>query len=155
LAELANDALRLNAASFYKYHIEVVREYADLPQVRIEKQKLLQILMNLMNNAKDSLVESAGEEHRLTVRIRFDVHSDPRRILIEVEDTGVGIPKENLTRVFSHGFTTKRHGHGFGLHSSANAASELRGTLTAHSDGPGRGALFTVELPFTPVEVLT
>ena len=57
--------------------------------------------------------------------------------------------------MFSHGFTTKRHGHGFGLHSSANAAKELGGTLTAHSDGPGRGALFTVELPFTPVEVLT
>ena len=140
LAELADDALRLNAASLDKYHIHVVREYADIPQVRIEKQKLLQILMNLMTNAKDSLLESTSEERRLTVRIRVDARSDQSKVLIEVEDTGVGIPRENLTRVFSHGFTTKRHGHGFGLHSSANAAGELRGTLTAHSDGLGRGA---------------
>jgi len=71
-----------------------------------------------------------------------------------VEDNGVGIPREYQTRIFSHGFTTKRHGHGFGLHSSAIAAKELGGTLTARSDGPGRGALFTIELPYRPVEVI-
>lgn len=155
LAELVDDALRLNASSFDKYHIEVVRDYAVLPEVRIEKQKLLQVLMNLMTNAKDSLVESGAAERRLTVRIRVDDQAQPPRLLIEVNDTGVGIPKENLTRVFSHGFTTKRHGHGFGLHSSANAAKELGGTLSAQSDGPGRGALFTVDIPYRPIEVLT
>jgi two-component system, NtrC family, sensor kinase len=155
LAELVDDAIRLNASSFEKYHIKVVRDYADLPEVRIEKQKLLQVLMNLMTNAKDSLLECVSDEPRLTVRIRVQEHPDPPKVLIEVEDTGVGIPKENLTRVFSHGFTTKRHGHGFGLHSSANAAKELGGMLTAHSDGAGRGATFIMELPFKPVEVLT
>ena len=155
LAELADDAIRLNASSFDKYHIELVRDYADMPNVRIEKQKLLQVLMNLMTNAKDALLESVSEDRRLTARIRVDRQPDDPRVLIEVLDNGVGIPKENLTRVFSHGFTTKRHGHGFGLHSSANAAKELGGTLTAHSDGPGRGALFTVNLPYRPVEVLT
>lgn len=154
LAELVDDALRLNSSSFDKYHIQVVRDYADIPDVRIEKQKLLQILMNLMNNAKDSLIESVSEDRRLTVRIHVDEQTESPRVLIEVIDNGVGILRENLKRVFSHGFTTKRHGHGFGLHSSANAAKELGGTLTAQSGGAGCGALFTVELPFKPVEVM-
>ena len=155
LAELVDDAMQLNVSSFEKYRIEIVRNFADIPNVRIDKQKLLQILMNLMNNAKDSLLESMSEERRLTVNIRVDEKADPPKVFIEVQDTGVGIPKENVKRVFSHGFTTKRHGHGFGLHSSANAAKELGGMLSARSDGPGCGALFTVELPFKPVEVLT
>lgn len=155
LADLVDDALRLNTPSLLKYHIELIRDFADIPEVRIEKQKLLQILMNLMTNAKDALLESTNDDRRLIVRIRVDEKPPHPKVLIEVLDNGIGIPKENLTRVFSHGFTTKKHGHGFGLHSSANAAKELGGTLTAHSDGPGRGALFTVELPFKPVKVLT
>ena len=154
LAELVDDALRLNASSLNKYHIELIRDYADIPEVRVEKQKLLQILMNLMTNAKDALLESPSEDRRLTVRIGVDEGMTPPRIRIKVSDNGVGIAKENLKRVFSHGFTTKRHGHGFGLHSSANAAKELGGNIAVHSDGPGRGALFVLELPFNPVEVL-
>jgi signal transduction histidine kinase len=154
LAELVDDSLRLNSSSFDKYHVELIRDYATIPEVRIERQKLLQILMNLMTNAKDSLVESASEDRRLRVRIHVNDQAKSPTVLIEVLDNGVGIPKENLTRIFSHGFTTKRHGHGFGLHSSANAARELGGTITVRSDGPGRGALFIVELPFKPVEVL-
>ena len=71
------------------------------------------------------------------------------RIRISVMDNGVGISPENLTRIFSHGFTTRKGGHGFGLHSGALAAREMGGSLTAHSDGPGRGATFTLELPWT------
>jgi signal transduction histidine kinase len=69
------------------------------------------------------------------------------RLKITVEDNGVGIPRENLVRIFSHGFTTRKDGHGFGLHGSAIAAKEMGGSLTAHSDGPGLGACFTLELP--------
>ncbi|MGD0384216.1 MAG: ATP-binding protein, partial [Thermoguttaceae bacterium] len=75
-----------------------------------------------------------------------------KKVRIEVIDNGVGIAGKNLTRIFSHGFTTKKQGHGFGLHSSANTAKELGGNLFAHSDGPGRGAVFTLELPFMPAE---
>ena len=76
-----------------------------------------------------------------------------RRVRIEVTDNGIGIPQENMTKIFSHGFTTKKEGHGFGLHSCAIAAKEMKGALTAQSDGPGRGATFILELPFKPVEV--
>jgi len=64
-----------------------------------------------------------------------------------VRDNGMGIPPENLTRIFVHGFTTRKEGHGFGLHSGALAAREMGGSLSVHSDGPGKGATFTLELP--------
>jgi len=73
--------------------------------------------------------------------------ASPERVRITVTDNGVGIAPENLTRVFSQGFTTRKGGHGFGLHSSANSAAEMEGSLTAHSDGPMRGATFKVNLP--------
>ena len=69
-----------------------------------------------------------------------------------VNDNGIGIPPENLSRIFSHGFTTRKEGHGFGMHSSALAAQELGGTLKAQSDGPGKGATFTLEIPLAPKE---
>ena len=64
-------------------------------------------------------------------------------------DNGIGIPPENLTRIFNHGFTTRKDGHGFGLHSGALAAKEMGGSLTVHSGGTGQGAAFTLELPST------
>jgi signal transduction histidine kinase len=71
-----------------------------------------------------------------------------------VADNGVGISEDNLTKIFSHGFTTKEHGHGFGLHSSALAAKEIGGSLSVYSDGVGQGATFTLELPFKPIKVM-
>ena len=69
------------------------------------------------------------------------------RVRIAVTDNGVGIAPQHLTSVFRHGFTTKKNGHGFGLHSGANAAKEMGGSLTASSAGTGLGATFTLELP--------
>ena len=83
-------------------------------------------------------------ESQVTLRI---VPSDNDRVRFEVEDTGIGISDRDLPRLFEHGFTTKDDGHGFGLHSSANTAKELGGTLSAHSEGAGCGAVFTLELP--------
>ena len=74
------------------------------------------------------------------------------RVRIEVHDNGMGIAPEMLTRIFQYGFTTREEGHGFGLHSSALAAQELGGSLTVHSDGPGQGATFTLELPYLLAE---
>src|SRR4029077_12877697 len=105
--------------------------------------KILQILVNLVRNAKYACDESGRADKRLTVRV---VNSDGR-IKISVMDNGVGISPENLTRIFNHGFTTRKGGHGFGLHSGALAAKEMGGSLTVQSDGPGEGAIFTLELP--------
>jgi signal transduction histidine kinase len=69
------------------------------------------------------------------------------RVRLTVKDNGIGIPTENLNRIFSQGFTTRKDGHGFGLHSGANAAKELGGSLTVQSEGTGRGTTFILELP--------
>ena len=78
------------------------------------------------------------------------VNATGDRVRIEVRDSGVGIPKENLARLFTHGFTTRADGHGFGLHSGARLARELGGTLIAHSEGVGKGATFALEFPSKP-----
>lgn len=155
LTDLLEDALMLNAASLGKYEIEVVRDYAAMPQVQVEKQKVMQILVNLVRNARDALVESRRKDRRLTLHTGIVGENNAKKVRIEVIDNGIGIARQNLTKVFSHGFTTKKHGHGFGLHSSANAAKELGGSLAAHSEGPGRGAVFTLELPFVPAQTTT
>jgi signal transduction histidine kinase len=73
-------------------------------------------------------------------------------VQIRVEDNGEGVAPESLARLFTHGFTTRKNGHGFGLHSCALAAKEMQGSISAHSDGPGQGAAFTLELPANPAE---
>ena len=144
--DLMEDALRMNAGSLARHGIEIGREYRDRPVVTLDKHKVLQILINLVGNAKYACDESGRRDKAITVRIT----ADERCVRMEVKDNGVGIPRENLTRIFAHGFTTRKHGHGFGLHSGALAARELGGTLTPYSDGPGCGARFVLELPYKP-----
>ncbi|MGA2176552.1 MAG: PAS domain-containing sensor histidine kinase [Verrucomicrobiota bacterium] len=143
VTDLVEDAVRMNAGALVRHDVELVREYAEVPVVTIEKHKVLQILVNLIRNAKYACDDSGREGKQ--VRLKISRH-DPW-ISIAVADNGVGIPPENLTRVFNHGFTTRKGGHGFGLHSGALAAKELGGRLTAQSEGLGKGATFTLELP--------
>jgi PAS domain S-box-containing protein len=146
-AGLVEDALRMNAAAFDRHHIEVVREFADnTPPVHVDRHKVLQILINLLRNAKYAMDAQIGHTKRLVVRVEM---ASPDQVKITIADNGIGIAPEHLTGIFNHGFTTKKDGHGFGLHSGANAAKEMGGTLIAHSDGPGKGAEFTLELPTT------
>ena len=143
-ADLVEDALQMNAAAFDRHKIEVVREFSEVPPVRVDKHKVLQILINIVRNAKYAVSEKADAEKRILVRVGINGNN---RVKISVTDNGIGIAPENLTRIFAHGFTTKKDGHGFGLHTSALAASEMGGALTAYSAGPGLGAVFTLELP--------
>jgi PAS domain S-box-containing protein len=141
---LLEDALQINEAGLRRHHVEIIREYQEVPRVAVDKHKVLQILVNLIRNAKYALDHGAPEKRRLKLGIS---HTGSRFVHLTVEDNGVGIAPENLTRIFAHGFTTKKDGHGFGLHSGALAAHEMGGALTAHSDGPGCGARFTLSLP--------
>ena len=147
-ADLFEDALRMNAAALSRHDIEVVREFHPAPAVWMDRHKVLQILINVIRNAKYALDDGLHPNRRLVLRIE----PDGETIRFVISDNGVGIPPENLTRIFSHGFTTRKDGHGFGLHSSALAAHEMGGRLTGHSDGPGRGATFILELPYTARE---
>ena len=143
--ELVEDALRLNVAAFERHHIELIRDFqADLPPVCVDRHKFLQIFINLLRNGKHAMEHVVEHERCMVIRVSL---ASPDRVKLVVSDNGIGIPPENLTKIFNHGFTTKKDGHGFGLHSGANAAREMGGSLTGHSDGPGKGAEFTLVLP--------
>jgi signal transduction histidine kinase len=147
IKELIEDALRMNVASMARHQITVIKEFADVPLLLLDKHLVLQILVNLIGNAKQAMNGVSDRAHQITLRVNIAEPPDEPRLTIRVEDNGEGIAPENLTRLFAHGFTTRKNGHGFGLHSCALAAKEMNGTMTAHSDGPGRGAAFTLELP--------
>jgi C4-dicarboxylate-specific signal transduction histidine kinase len=142
IRDLVENAIRMNADALDRQHVTVVREYEADAEIEIEKNKVLQILVNLIRNAKHACIETGRNDGRVVMRIR---EGAPGTIRVEVTDNGVGILPENMTRIFSHGFTTRKEGHGFGLHSAANAAKTIGAKLTAHSDGPGRGATFALE----------
>jgi C4-dicarboxylate-specific signal transduction histidine kinase len=145
VTKLVEDALRINTAAFDRHRIEVVREFDEaMPSVSADRHKALQILINLISNAKYAMDEQSSDEKRMVIRIG---PASPDRVKVTVSDSGIGIAPENLIKIFNYGFTTKKNGHGFGLHSCANAAKEMGGSITAHSDGPGRGATFILELP--------
>lgn len=147
VSQLVEDSLRMNdVALTRRSNLEIIRHFAPLPPVNLDRHKVLQVLINLISNATWACDESGKEDSRLTLRIS----RCQDRLRIEVADNGVGIPAENLTRIFEHGFTTRKGGHGFGLHSGALAAREMGGSLTAQSGGPGQGASFTLDLPYEP-----
>ncbi len=145
ITDLVEDALRMNRGALERHQVRVVREYpADLlPAISVERHKVLQILVNLIRNAKYACDESGRKDKQMIVRV---TQADGR-VRISILDNGVGIAPENQQRIFNHGFTTRKGGHGFGLHNAALAAKDLAGSLEAHSEGTGKGAAFTLELP--------
>jgi PAS domain S-box-containing protein len=143
---LIHDALRIHSTDGTRQSIEITTDLEEVPAVAVDKHKALQILVNLLANAKQALQESGRPDKAVKISLsRNDGH-----VRITVQDNGIGIPPENLTRIFRHGFTTKKDGHGFGLHSGALAAKEMGGSLVAQSDGVGKGAAFILELPIPP-----
>jgi PAS domain S-box-containing protein len=143
VVDLIEDALRMNAAAMERHQVNVIKDYLATPLIDVDKHKILQILVNLMRNAKYALDEAQRPDKRMILR----VESSDGRVRISVIDNGIGIPPANLTRIFEHGFTTRKEGHGFGLHSGALVAKELGGSLTCQSDGLMKGATFSLELP--------
>ena len=149
VSEVVENGITMNAGAFSRHGIKLIREYEPVDDLTVDKHKTLQVLVNILRNAKYACDESGSSGKQVTVRIK---PAGTEGVRIEIADNGVGIPPENLTRIFSHGFTTRKHGHGFGLHSSALAAKEMGGSLTVHSEGAGKGATFVLELPLSPPE---
>jgi predicted ATPase/signal transduction histidine kinase/tRNA A-37 threonylcarbamoyl transferase component Bud32 len=145
LAQLIDDALRIQMETLQRHGVSVRRELSVIPKVKVDKHKVLQILINLLSNARHALdARPEGQRH---LWVRLGVEGAVARI--QVVDDGMGIAPEVRGKLFAHGFTTHKDGHGFGLHSSALAAQILNGRLTLESDGPGKGAVATLELPLT------
>lgn len=148
ISELLEDALRMNSGALTRHHVTVVKEYNEVPQVMGDKHRLLLILINLISNAKYAMSDLSNRPRKMTLGVKIVEDST---LQISVKDDGEGIAPENMTRIFAHGFTTRKEGHGFGLHSCALAAIEMNGHLSAHSDGPGKGAQFTLQIPLKTV----
>ncbi len=144
LASLLADAEKLVGITHDEDGIRVERHFADVPEVHSDRQKLLQVLVNLLKNAVQSIRQHqpAGQG---TLKLGISQPST-NAVTLSIADNGSGIPSENVVKIFSHGFTTKKDGHGFGLHSCANLVTELGGKLRVHSDGLGHGATFILEL---------
>ncbi|MPQ65144.1 MULTISPECIES: ATP-binding protein [unclassified Pseudomonas] len=141
LKDLFEEALKISAPP---HEVTVLRELAEVPVLSLDKRRVLEILINLINNAKHAMSGVPGRQHQIILR----VHWEPgKSVQIQVVDNGEGIAAENLIRIFSHGFTTRKDGHGFGLHSCVMAAHEMGGSLTVRSEGVGKGATFTLEIP--------
>ncbi len=147
LERLVEDAIAMNSGAFERHGVVVQKRFAEVPAVRVDRHKVLQILINLLRNAKYALDEVQRIDKRITISIAA---GDKNTVRLVVADNGVGIAPENLDRIFSHGFTTRASGHGFGLHSGALAAQSLGGSLSVASLGVNRGATFTLQLPVAP-----
>jgi C4-dicarboxylate-specific signal transduction histidine kinase len=144
LPSVIEDALHLSAVEMEKAGIRVVREYALDEAVSVDRHRILQILVNLLSNAKHALLSADVQDRTIRLCTR---ETEDGELVIEVADNGVGVPVENAIKIFQHGFTTKETGHGFGLHASALAATEMGGSLTCASDGENGGACFRLALP--------
>ena len=141
---LVEEALQLSSAENKRLDVAVeLMAPAEIPDVFVDRHQVMQILVNLLTNARQAVVEHSDTKRRVCVSLE----ASTTMVRVSIRDYGCGIPEENLTLIFNHGFTTKKDGHGFGLHSAANSAKEMGGGLSAESDGAGTGATFHLDLP--------
>jgi ligand-binding sensor domain-containing protein/signal transduction histidine kinase len=147
LVSIVEDALSMHAAAYERHAVKVIRQFEKVPPMTVDRHKILQIFLNLLHNAKYACGAGRDSDRQVIVRVAT---CGAARVEVHVTDNGVGIAPENLTRIFSYGFTTRKNGHGFGLHSGALTAQEMGGSLKAQSDGIGKGATFILELPLRP-----
>lgn len=141
LSDLVDGALTMESGSIERHGISISKDFSEVPNVTIQKTKLVHILVNLFKNAKSALLENSPGNKKLDISIK----QDGEAIFIRITDNGCGIPHENLAKIFSYGFTTKKDGHGFGLHSCANYMKEMGGEMWAESEGDRKGAKFVLK----------
>ncbi len=145
LKEVFEDALQLQFDSTQDFPVKVVKNFAEIPFVKVQKTKLVHVMVNLIKNAKEAMSEISPDERSLTLDLLRN--EEKKEIEARVSDSGMGIAPETIDKIFNHGFTTKNSGHGFGLHSAANSMTEMGSTLRAESAGPGKGATFILSFP--------
>lgn len=141
--EVIEEVIHMHTVLLGRHHIQVETDFQNIPKVVMEQARFVNILVNLIKNAIESISESNRESGKITISIKGDDHS----FSIVISDTGVGILKENLKKVFAPGFSTKKNGHGFGLQISACHVNEMGGRIWAESGGEGMGATFFVQFP--------
>ncbi len=143
---MVEDSLCMNTGALVSDEVQLIREFQPVPLVHAEKGKTLQIVSNLVRNAKRACAEARQQDQREAVILLRVEPGATGLVRLIVKDNGMGIPAENLRRIFAPSFARGTNST-FGLHACANAAREMKGSLTALSDGVGKGATFILELP--------
>ncbi|MCP4694920.1 MAG: GHKL domain-containing protein [Desulfobacterales bacterium] len=143
---LVEDALEMLDEPLRKRQVQVEKEFAEVPWVRIEQAKLIQIIVNVLKNAYEAMDDVPDGERRLSISTRL-VEGPPNFVALSVRDLGVGFSPDERDNLFKFGYSKKSRGSGFGLHSCANYLIANNGSITAESDGKGKGATFIVQLP--------
>ncbi len=149
---LIKDALRINEELIHSTEVQVALEIPPLPELQLNKSKMTQVLVNLVRNAVQAMQATPSDNRRLEIKVRRVIDSG---VEIEIVDTGTGFDDVTRAKLFTHGFTTKPEGNGFGLHYCANAIREADGHIAAQSDGPGKGATFRIRMPHVLPEIAT
>lgn len=153
-ATLFDTAMKLQS-KLASRSITIHREIVATGSIEVDEHKVLQVLVNLLGNAYQAVTAKKSGPQEITLGAAREMKDGVEHVRFWVSDTGVGISAENLSKMFRHGFTTKKDGHGFGLHASANAAREMGGSLSVASDGVGTGATFTLEFPLVSTPMST
>ena len=147
---LIDEALELVLLGQYTLSVRVIRDDEEnLPSVDVDPVQVQQILVNLVRNALE-VVKGSGDGW-----IRISTRCEDDSILIEVADSGPGIPHEQLRNLFRAFSSTKKKGLGLGLAISKSIAQSHGGDLTVDAGGDGRGAAFTLRLPLERKDVVS
>ncbi len=143
LSEIIEDAIVMQSGELEQSFIRVEKKFLDVQKVKVQKNKFIHVIVNIIQNAKDAMSTS----HKNKRNLSFSIYRKDDAIFVKIMDTGLGIDSKNLEKIFSHGFSTKEGGQGYGLHSSANYMNEMGGRMWAESDGIEKGATFILRFP--------
>lgn len=143
LTEIVEDTLSLQDDLVDQYKLNITKELKAETPVIAQRSKLIHVLVNFIKNAGESMENNHPEDKNLVIKSWEDFY----KVYLSISDNGKGIKGENLDKIFSHKYTTKKKGHGFGLHSSANYMKEMGGKIEVQSEGKGKGTTFTLVFP--------
>ena len=146
LANVLSHAMELSFQPGDEKWITIRPNYQQVPTVLVDQHQLLQILVNLLRNAKQSMLQQVQDSHDLNLSVKYQ-DDDEASVVMTIQDSGIGIAPEDLSKMFTRGFTTKTDGNGIGLHSSILAIQNMGGSMHVQSEGVGRGATFTLTFP--------
>ena len=147
LEALVEDAIAMNRNSLDRHGVQIEKQFCDLPTLQADRHMVLQILVNLISNAKKALAANPVNDRQVRIVSQLIEEDGLCYASLRIIDNGVGIDPNAIEKIFTRGFTTRKDGHGFGLHNSANNAAMMKGSLTATSKGSGHGAEFILTLP--------
>ncbi len=146
LAEVLSHAMELSFQPGDEKWITIRPDFQQVPTVLVDQHQLLQILVNLLRNAKQAMRQQTKDRHELNLSVKYQ-DDDETSVVMTIQDSGIGIAPEHLSKMFTRGFTTKTDGNGIGLHSSIRAIQKMGGSMYVRSEGVGRGATFTLTFP--------